>query len=150
VDLAASFGDRFRVSLEAGAETRHKWAEPDRVWLVEIRGRFGTVHPYGGELLCAISKTGHTGAKLRRLPFVLAAKGDQETVIRFHVDHAEDVFEIIKPYRCRRVSEEQRQRLAAMGTAALSKHRALSNVQSVATAVESTQSGPCEQMGVGA
>jgi len=136
VDLEASFGRRFKVSWEADGATRNQWPREAWPWLMEIRGRHGLIHPYGGELLCAVSNTGHTGAKLRRLPFVLDARGDQETVIRFHVDHVKDVFGIIRPYRRRRVSEETRKRLRELSTLHGFGARRISEGQS--TALEST------------
>jgi hypothetical protein len=91
-------------------------------------------------VLCAVSRGAKIGAKLKRLPFVLDARGDEEAVIRFHVDHAEAVFEIIKPYRRRRLSPEQRARniarLAGYGFEKGQNHAR----QSEKTALESTQS----------
>jgi hypothetical protein len=140
VDLQASFGARFKVTREAGGATWEQWPVADRVWLLEIRGRHGLVHPYGGELLCAVSNTGHTGAKLRRLPFVLNVKGDEETVIRFHSDHVKEVFEIIKPYRRRRLSPEQRARsIERLAGYAFEKGQNRAR-QSAKPALESTQS----------
>jgi hypothetical protein len=147
VDLAASFGARFKVSREAGGETWEKWSVADRVWLLEIRGRHGLVHPYGGDLLCAVSNTGHTGARLRRLPFVLDVRGDEETVIRFHVDHAKEVFEIIRPYRRRRLSAEQRARsIERLAGYAFEKGQSHAR-QSEKTPLESTQSTGCMESG---
>ena len=46
---------------------------------------------------------------------MLSAKGDEETVFRFHVDDIGQVFAVLKPYRRRRLSEAERKRLAEAG-----------------------------------
>jgi hypothetical protein len=43
---------------------------------------------------------------------VLHARGDDETVIWFHVDQIEAVLAVLKPYRRRQVSEAEKERLA--------------------------------------
>lgn len=48
------------------------------------------------------------GAQLRRLPCVLHAKGDEEVVIRFHVDDLDQVLALLKPYRRRHLSATQK------------------------------------------
>lgn len=111
VDLACSF-PAYRLKWEADGVTKLQSARGDWLWRMEIRGRNGLVHPFGGELLCAVSRGARIGAKLRALPCVLAARGDEETVVRFHVDHAEAVFAIIKPFRRRHLTPEQRTRAA--------------------------------------
>ena len=40
VDLAATFGRRYRVTREADGATWFHWPEADRPWLLEIRGHY--------------------------------------------------------------------------------------------------------------
>jgi len=138
VNLAERFGKRFRVSLEAGGATQLAWPLEDRGWLQEIRGRKGVVSPWGGELLQAYSDRPGIARRLRGLPFVLHARGDVEVVVRFHVDHAEQVFALIRPYRRRRVSDAERARLVAMGRANLARINRQPHVESDFPTLEST------------
>ena len=119
VDLEATFARRLKVTHEADDVTWFSWAEIDRPWLLEIVGHNGTVSPWGGELLQCSSDRPRISARLLALPFVVAHRGGaekgEECVIRFHVDHAAAVFEIIRPYLRRQVSETEKARLREMG-----------------------------------
>jgi len=115
INLQERFGRRYRIGWEADGATKAQTPREEWPWLMELLCRHGKVYPWGGELLQACSYTGATGAKLRRLPFVLHAKGGEETVIRFHVDHIEQVLAVLKPYRRRQVSEAEKERLTEMG-----------------------------------
>jgi hypothetical protein len=137
--LQERFGSRYRVTLAADRATKAGTPADELPWLFEVRCRFGVVYAYDGEILAASTSSARIGAKLRALPFILHAKGNAEVTIRFHVGHAEDVLRLLKPYRRRQVSEAERERLRAIGTVALEKHRARANIESGETAPESTQ-----------
>lgn len=115
INLQERFGKRYRVGFEANSATRYQWPEGDRAWLLEVRCRYGSVYPKGGEILQAMTPRPRLGAKLRALPCVLTARGDADTVVTFHVDEAPAVFALLKPYRRRQVSASERERLRALG-----------------------------------
>jgi len=115
VNLQERFGRRYRVGWEADGATKGLWPKDDWPWLMEIRGRHGVVSPKGGDVLQAMTPHRRVGARLRALPWCVAiARGEEETVVTFHVDDAAAVFKLIRPYRRRRVSEAERRRLAAL------------------------------------
>lgn len=144
VDLRATFGGRYRVRWEANGATRSSWPEDERLWLLELRCRYGIVYPYGGEFLAAAADHPRLGAKLRALPFIASAKGDVETVVVFGQDHAKAVFRILKPYRRRQLSETERSRKAEILARARLQRRRESLSQSDFRALGSTNATPGE------
>jgi len=114
IDLAERFGRRYRIASE---EQAADWPLAERVWLAQIRCRFGHVGVQGGERLYAFTDRRRIGTTLRALPFLERAQGDDEVRVVFHVDHLDAVLAILKPYRRRQVSEAERERLRAAGAA---------------------------------
>jgi len=114
INLQERFGRRYRIGWEAGGKTRSQWPPEDWPWLMEIKCRYGTVSPFGGEILQAMTDKPRIGTQLRKLPCVLHARGADEVVIRFHVDHIGQVLALLKPYRRRQASEAERERLARL------------------------------------
>jgi hypothetical protein len=139
VDLDAVYGDRFRLGWEADGATRNLWPREDWSWLRELRCRHGRVYPVGGDMLAAVTDRPRLGARLRRLPCVLTARGDLETVVTFRLADAGAVLALLRPYRRRRVTPAERARLAAIGDA--SKFGRRHGVQSGFAAVESINGG---------
>jgi len=115
ISLAERFGQRYRIGWEADGATKGLWPREEWPWLMEIVCRYGRVAPYGGEILIATTTHRRIGAVLRGLPGLLHAKGEDEVVVRFHVDHLDAVLAVIKPYRRRRVTAVERKRLAQIG-----------------------------------
>lgn len=108
INLQEKFGHKYLVTIEENGKTQGKWKSEDRVWLQEIKCKRGIIAPYGSNTLQACSFTAKTGNMLRKLPFVLSARGDEETVITFSVDNMKEVCKIIKPYRQRQLTDEQK------------------------------------------
>jgi hypothetical protein len=115
VNLRQRFGRRYRIRWEGDGVTRYQWPEDERQWLMELRCKRGVISPWGGELLQAWTDKPRIGAQLRRLSCVIRACGDEEVVIRFHVDDLEQVLAVLKPYRRRQLSEAQKEQLRAVG-----------------------------------
>jgi hypothetical protein len=113
INLAERFGHRYRIGWEASGATKRDWPRAERPWLMRLRCRAGHVAPYGGDVLQAVTDRPRLGTQLRALPFVLAARGDAETVVRFHVDHLSAVLAILRPYQRRRLTEARRAELGA-------------------------------------
>lgn len=135
LDLETRFGRRYRIVPADETEYRET-PVGERAWCVEIRCHHGGVYPFGGTRLAAYSRTGVTGGKLRRLPFILSARGDEEVVIVFEAEHLSAVLAILRPYRRRQVSEAERERLREMG--AVHRFGRGDGVQGGQTASEST------------
>jgi len=119
IDLAAAFGDRFRVERDPAYSAEHgirgQSVDP---WLLTIPCRFGHVFPWGGDRL-ALSTNGRgpTARALACLPFVRVEQeaGDGYT-ISFPVDRFEEVAQLAKPKRKRAaLSDERREALIAAG-----------------------------------
>ena len=117
VDLAARFGDRFRLNWEADDRTKLLWPREDHPWLYRIPCRYGHVGVQGGELLYAFSDRPRIGRQLRTLPFIERAAGDLEVRIVFQVDQLAAVLAILRPYRRRRLSNAARAELVDRGAA---------------------------------
>ena len=115
INLEERFGKQYRICWEADGVTKAQWPKEDWPWLMELRCKYGLVYPWGGEILQAMSPHPRIGAQLRRLPFVLHAQGDEETVVRFHIDHIEQVFRLLKPYRRRNLAAAELERLKRIG-----------------------------------
>jgi hypothetical protein len=140
VNLFERFGGVYRIDYEP---QRGQWPRTEWAWLMRIVCRYGLAYPYGGDLLQAVTSRRKIGARLQRLPFVVHSKGGTEVVVRFHVEHVEEVLAILRPYRRRQLSEQRKASLAAIGRAALAEYRARANVQSEFLARRSTQAGGC-------
>jgi hypothetical protein len=140
VNLEERFGRRYRIGWEANGATKHQWPKEEWPWLMELRCQRGKLYPWGGDFLQAWTDRRRTGAQLRALPCVIHAKGDDEGVVRFSVDHIEAVLAVLKPYRRRQLSEAQKkqqaERLAAF------RFGKSAAVQSTKPALESTIASP--------
>lgn len=135
IDLREQFGARYRITFE-----RHykQWPRRDWPWFARILCRHGFIAPFGGELLQAFTDRPRIGRRLRSLPFILHARGDDETVILFHISHVAEVLAILQPRRRRpALGDEQKARLIADGQAALTRWRARAKAHSAQTPLES-------------
>jgi hypothetical protein len=113
VDLQERFGRRYRVRREADGATWFETPESERTWLLEIPCRYGVVYPHGDDLLAAAVTSRRVGVRVRRLPCVLSMRGDEELLVTFDVDDAEQVLALLKPYRAHVMTEARRRALAA-------------------------------------
>jgi hypothetical protein len=113
VNLETLFGARYRVRKEADGVTWFDTSEDDRPWLLELPCRFGVVYPHGGDVLAAMVTSRRIGRHVAALPCILSKRGDDELVASFHVDDAEQVLSLLRPYRAHTMTEARRQALAA-------------------------------------
>jgi hypothetical protein len=134
IDLGARFGTRFRVRREADGATWYATPEAERTWLLEIRCRYGFVYPQGGEILAAAITSRRIGRQVAALPGILSSRGDVERVLTFPMDDAEAVLALLKPYRRRHLSPEQRAQSVAR-LARLRQERRKAQAQSDETGV---------------
>lgn len=127
VNLKDLFGDRYRVAYEESyyAERGENGRLPQPELLL-IPGRVGHVFPWDHERL-AVSVDGHPkiAGMVKRLSFVeVVQDGDfGELTATFLVDHFPKVADIVHLRRRRQISDEQRARIVAIGSANLERMR---------------------------
>lgn len=110
-NLKALFGDKYRVTWEQDGMNAHRSSNPDTVWRMRIVGKKGEVYPYGPGKIGVMTGNCHTARRLGK-----PIKPGEETAIIVDLSLAETVFDLIKPRRVRKLSEQSRaestQRLA--------------------------------------
>ena len=115
INLLERFGKRYRVSYDAAYNPKGKPRSSRDPWMMQIKGRYGTVYPYGGELLC-LEIDGHNklANKIAKLPGITVhQEGEDERTLLFDVSLFEKIARIVKLKRRRRLTEEQRREKAA-------------------------------------
>jgi hypothetical protein len=126
VDLRALAGDRFRVAHDPAYHAEHgDRGRTDDPWLLTIPCRFGHFFPWGGNRLAFSTNTrGGTAKVLTSLPFVqMEQDAEDGYTLTFAVGHFDEVAQLAKPKRRRRLTSDHRQALVAAGKAALQRHR---------------------------
>ena len=124
VNLAARFGQDFKIGHDPAARTRSQKRDP---WLMHLpcRGTGVCIYPHGGDKL-AVQLDGRPGLtkKVAALPgLVLWQDGDGEKTFVFEVGLFDAVAGVVRPHRRRRLSAEQRAELAARLLAAKTSRR---------------------------
>ena len=118
INLRKRFGQRFKVAMEESYYAdRGPRAFADDPACRIIPGRRGHVYPWDGTRLAATSKT--SGPRAKRLRELAGAEvyvdaSDGATTL-FPVDLLDQVADILLLKRRRRVSQQERQRLATIG-----------------------------------
>lgn len=117
IDLKQRFGSEYRVSLDESYFAHGTGREAEKLWMWRIECKYGHIYPHGGEVLGAYCNRRLVRGKLKKLPCCkVHQEGDFETTVLFHVSHFDEVAKVIKPKRRRRITDEQKQRLAKIGT----------------------------------
>jgi len=118
INLKLRFGSRFKVRYEESyyAERGNR-AHGEEPWLMIVHCQYGHICPWGGQTLAACTdNAGRIAKKLERLKFTtMAQDGDDGVNILFHGDHFEEVAQIMRPRRRRRLSASQRENLRRAG-----------------------------------
>jgi hypothetical protein len=116
INLKARFGKTHRITFDEAYDHHGVHRSNLDAWMMQIPCQRGTIYPQGGDMLAVeIDYRGPTARAVGALPGVRCHQdGDNEKTFVFHVDLFDQVAAIVKPRRRRVVSEEQRQRLAAM------------------------------------
>jgi hypothetical protein len=107
INLKAIYGQKYRIGHDPAAFT---WVEKTDPWMMTIPCRFGTIYPQGGEML-AIEIDNHTitANKVAAIPGVAPHQnGDFERAYLFHMDLFGEVAKIVRPWRKRQLSEQQK------------------------------------------
>jgi len=111
VNLKEMFGDRYKATHEESYFAEHgENAIREDPWLLIIPCYSGHICPWGGNDLAACTdKAGPVVNRLKALPFATVAQdGSDGANIVFDVVHFNQVAEIMKPRRRKRLSEEQK------------------------------------------
>lgn len=102
--------------------TRGRGHEP---WLLMIPCRHGRIYPHGGAYLGA--STDHRGPianRLTALPFVrIVQNGDDGINVVFRVDDFDQIAELMRPKRRRKLPPAHSANLTRAGAAAIARHR---------------------------
>ena len=104
--LKALYGDRYRVGLDPAADG---WRDP---WMMTIPTRTGEVYPHS-PAYAAVEVKARCYSIIRPFRERFAVHQDGSDVVAFLVPWAEldDVLPLLKPYRQRRLSAAERERL---------------------------------------
>ena len=115
INLLEWFSKRYRVSYDQAYNPKGKPRSCLDPWMMQIEGRYGTVYPYGGEVLCLeIDRHVKLANRIANLPGVTVhQEGDDERTLLFDVSLFEKVARLVKLKRRRRLSEKQRREKAA-------------------------------------
>lgn len=110
IDLRERCGQLYRIENEQTGVGEPCGRRPNDPWLATLRCLHGHIYAQGGELLGA--STDHRGPVANRLQYLpccrLHQDGEDGVNVIFHVDDFDQVAEIMKPRRRRRLSPEQR------------------------------------------
>jgi hypothetical protein len=146
VNLRERFGQRYKVTYEEsyGAAYGPKATRED-LWLQIIPGARGQVYPHSIAMLAATTnRSGITARRLKALPFVkVHTDGSDGVTVLFPPEHLDQVADLLQLRRRRRISEGERQRLAALGRKHGFQPRQ-AGLQSSSEALESTQTAPVD------
>jgi hypothetical protein len=111
IDLKALFGSDYRIAYdESYAAERGDDARRHDPWLLTIPCRFGHIYPQGGSLLGASTdRRGPVANRLAALPCVRVIQdGDDGLNTLFDVTDFDEVAQVMKPRRRRRLTPDQR------------------------------------------
>jgi hypothetical protein len=112
IDLQEHFGERYRVTYEESYFGEYgDNAHVRDPWLMQIRGRYGTISPNGGETLAVSTHSlGNVARALRRLPCCQVWQdGSDGVTFLFPAAAFPKVAKLVRPHRKPRLTPEQRQ-----------------------------------------
>jgi hypothetical protein len=122
INLTERFGQDYRIGHDPAAVTPAERHDP---WMMTLPCQRGTIYPHGGDVL-AVEVEGRpmTAARLAAIPGVrLHLDGTTEKTFLFPADLFPAVAAVVLPRKRRKLSPENRAKLAAAGTAALAGFR---------------------------
>lgn len=111
INLAARFGDRYRIGFDPVYDPRHRPKDKLDPWMMVLPCSRGRIYPHGDDLL-AVHVEGHrlVRGKLKRLGLTLHGEGDDEATFLFPLDRFDEVAKIVRPYRRPQLSVAERER----------------------------------------
>ena len=114
IDLWRTFGREYKIGTDPAYDTdglRRANLDP---WYFTVPCRFGTIWPHGGDMLCVdINYHARTAKKVGAIPGVrMKLDGDSEKTFIFPAAMFVEVAKLVKPYRRRQMTPEQREAAA--------------------------------------
>jgi hypothetical protein len=112
VNLRALFGKQYHISHDESYDAeRSEFRTAEEPWLQIIPCKYGHIFPWGGDLLAvSTNRRGAITDRIRSLPFVEVVQDGSDGInATFPLDRFDEVAEIVRPKRRRRLSESQRQ-----------------------------------------
>lgn len=115
IDLKETFGQKYRIAYDESAG--HEAGGRNDPWLMLIPCHRGHIYPHGGNLLAVATATrGGTAKAIRALPGVEVVQDGEDGInATFPVELFPQVAELMKPHRRRQFSDQERERIAALG-----------------------------------
>jgi hypothetical protein len=115
INLLDQFGDKYRITFDPAYSARHVPRAKLDPWMIQIpcQGRGVIIYPYGGATLAVeVDRRPSIVAKLKAIEGLkLYQDGDVEKTFLFDLALFEQVAEVVKPRRKRRVTPLQLQAL---------------------------------------
>jgi hypothetical protein len=113
LDLKSLAADRYRITLDESAS--EDTDRETKLWCYRLPCRYGFISVHGVNTLAAYTR-GRMVSKLEALEGVTVhQRGDQEVRILFHPDRLDAIAELLKARKRRRLSDDQKARLALAG-----------------------------------
>lgn len=120
-NLQEKYGSKYKVVDDGTNDT----CRDSRVWCQEIRGRHGTIYPYGYNGSLAVrfdsktkAKTNAWAKRLKKEGFPVIQRGGWEIVFKFESAQIDYIADLIKAKKRRHLSPEQKaQAIAALAKA---------------------------------
>ena len=119
VNLKDMFGDRYKIGVDESYDAeRPEFRRQEEPWLTHVVCQHGHIGVWGDDQLVACTKNaGPVAKRLIALPFTeVAQDGTDGANVVFDLEHFEEVAEIMRPRKRRRLSEEHKAKLAASNT----------------------------------
>lgn len=110
IDLRELFGERYRV-VDDGTDDCDR---SERLGCQEIRGKHGTIYPYGrnGSLAVRVESS-RISARIESLGLKVIQRGDFETVFLFDPKQLNKIAALIQAQKRRQLSAEEKAKLVA-------------------------------------
>jgi hypothetical protein len=107
LDIRALYGKTYRLKMDESASIPGQTAA-DRLWLQQIRCRYGHIYPHSVDTLGAYTDRRLIIGRLIAIPGVtLHQLGDSECSVIFDPAHLPQVAELLRAYKRRRLSPEK-------------------------------------------
>jgi hypothetical protein len=107
VNLREMFGQRFKIGWDPAYDP--KGIHEKDPWMMTLPCQKGVIYPQGGEMLAVeIDNRPITAKQVAAIPGIVCHQdGDHEKTFLFHVDLFDQVAEMVKPRKRRRLSDGQ-------------------------------------------
>lgn len=117
IDLEDACRGRYRIEFDESALIPGQTRE-ERLWLEQIPCKYGHIYIHGRDKLGAYCDRPRIFERLMAIPGTARLQVvDRELSVSFHPAQLEEVAELLQARRRRQLTDEERERLAAIGAA---------------------------------